>query len=72
VLPESLMIHFPNPKFVETSLQRHLRELIDAIDRRVSHIEREGEARIATEARALRENALGRLAELAPYAADRR
>jgi len=66
------MIYFPNPKFIETALVRHLRELIDAIDRRVGHIEHEGEARIATEARALRQNAVERLAELAPHAADRR
>jgi len=66
------MIHFSNPDFAESRLERHLRELIDAIDRRVAHIEHEGEARIATEARSLRQNALERLAELAPHAADRR
>jgi len=66
------MIHFPNPEFAETPLERHLRELVDAIDRRVAHIEHEGEARIGKEARALREHALARLAVLAPHAADRR
>lgn len=41
-----------------------LRELIAAIDRRVSHLERTGEHRIARDAAALRRQALKRLAEL--------
>jgi hypothetical protein len=41
-----------------------LRELIDALDSRVPHLEREGETRIANDAAALREKALARLAEL--------
>ena len=41
-----------------------LRELIAAIDRRVSHLERTGEHRIARDAAALRQQALKRLAEL--------
>ncbi|HKT79841.1 MAG TPA: hypothetical protein VJP86_06445 [Vicinamibacterales bacterium] len=41
-----------------------LRELIDALDRRVAHVERLGEARIAGEAASLREEALQRIQEL--------
>lgn len=41
-----------------------LRELIAAIDRRVSHLERTGEHRIARDAAALRRQAVRRLAEL--------
>jgi hypothetical protein len=42
----------------------HLHELIAALDRRVPHVERNGETDIAREARALREKALQRIAEL--------
>ena len=45
-------------------LVRHLRQLVDALDRRVPHIEREGEVKISSDAHALRELALQRLAEL--------
>jgi hypothetical protein len=41
-----------------------LRELIDALDRRVPHVERLGEARIAREAAALKNEALARIEEL--------
>jgi hypothetical protein len=41
-----------------------LRELIESLDARVPHLEREGETRIAQEAGALRNKALERLAEL--------
>ena len=41
-----------------------LRELIDAIDRRVAHVDRPGEARIAREAAGLRKQALQRIEEL--------
>ena len=41
-----------------------LRELIDSLDSRVPHLEREGEIWIAREAAALRDKALARLAEL--------
>jgi hypothetical protein len=41
-----------------------LHELIAALDRRVPHVERAGEIAIAREARALREKALQRIAEL--------
>ena len=43
---------------------RHLRELIDALDRRVPRIERSGEIRIARDAAELREKALKRIASL--------
>jgi hypothetical protein len=41
-----------------------LRELVEAIDRRVPHLERAGERAIARDALALRADALKRLAEL--------
>jgi hypothetical protein len=41
-----------------------LRELIDALDARVPHLEREGEVPIANDAAALRSKALARIAEL--------
>jgi hypothetical protein len=43
---------------------RHLRQLIVALDRRVPHIERVGEAKIAREAAELKERALKRLRAL--------
>jgi hypothetical protein len=43
---------------------RHLRELIEAIDRRVPQLEGKGEARIARDAAALKDKALDRLAKL--------
>ena len=43
---------------------RHLRELIGALDRRVPHIERAGEVKIARDAAALRDKALKRIAAL--------
>lgn len=45
-------------------LVRELRELIAALDRRVPHIEREGEVQIALDAAALRARAVARLADL--------
>lgn len=47
-----------------TGIRRELRELIDALDRRVPMVERPAEASIARDAAALREQALQRLAEL--------
>jgi hypothetical protein len=41
-----------------------LRELVGALDQRVPHMERAGEARIAREAAALRDKALKRIAQL--------
>jgi hypothetical protein len=43
---------------------RQLRELVEALDRRVPHVERVGEATIARDAAALRKKALKRIAEL--------
>ena len=43
---------------------RELLELIDALDRRVPHVERAGEASIAREAAALKDKASKRIAEL--------
>ena len=43
---------------------RQLRELIDALDRRVPQIERTGEIQIARDAASLRDKALKRIAEL--------
>ena len=41
-----------------------LRELVEALDRRVPHVERLGEVRIAREAEALRRQALARIEQL--------
>ena len=46
------------------TLERELRELIAALDRRVPRVERAGEVSIAREAAALRQKAVARLAEL--------
>jgi hypothetical protein len=43
---------------------RHLRQLIVALNRRVPHIERAGEAKIASDAAELMEKALERLKDL--------
>jgi hypothetical protein len=43
---------------------RHLRQLIDALNRRVPHIERVGEAQIARDAAELMKQALKRLKAL--------
>ena len=48
-----------------------LRELVEALDRRVPHVERLGEVGIAREAAALRREAAKRLAQLASTRADR-
>ena len=45
-------------------LARELHQLIAALDRRVPHVERAGEAAIARDAAALREKAVHRLREL--------
>jgi hypothetical protein len=47
-----------------TDLVRELRELIAALDRRVPHVERAGEAAIAHDAAMLKAKALKRIAEL--------
>ena len=48
-----------------------LRELVDALDRRVAHVERLGEAGIAREASGLRQEALNRIQELTAASSDR-
>jgi len=48
-----------------------LRELVDALDRRVAQVERLGEARIAREAAGLRKEALRRIQELTTASSDR-
>jgi hypothetical protein len=48
----------------QSKLIRRLRELIEALDRRVPHLEREGEDQIAREAAALRQRAQERITEL--------
>lgn len=48
-----------------------LHELVDALDRRVRHVERLGETRIAHDAEALREKALNRIHELKGARSDR-
>ena len=47
-----------------------LRDLVDALDRRVPHAERAGESRIAFEAAALRNAALSRIEELTRAGVD--
>ena len=49
---------------------RALRELVDALDRRVAHVERLGEAQIAREAAGLRKEALHRIQELTAESSD--
>jgi hypothetical protein len=48
-----------------------LRELVDALDRRVAHVEQLGEARIAREAASLRKEAVHRIQELTAASSDR-
>jgi hypothetical protein len=50
---------------------RALRELVDALDRRVAHVERLGETRIAREAAGLRKEAVNRIQELTAATSDR-
>jgi hypothetical protein len=50
---------------IETAqLIGRLRELIDALDGRLPHLERAGETHIAADAAALKEKAMQRIAEL--------
>ena len=48
-----------------------LAELIDALDRRVPHVERLGEVRIAREAAGLRQEAMTRIEQLRAAASER-
>ena len=55
----------PHPRPTrDLEMIEHLRELVQAIDKRTWHFERKGEADIARDAAALREKALERIAEL--------
>lgn len=47
-----------------STLEKALSELIEALDRRIPHVERAGEASIARDAAALKKKALKRIAEL--------
>jgi hypothetical protein len=49
---------------VRARARRHLRELIEALDSRIPHIEGAGETAITRDAAMLREKALKRLADL--------
>ena len=49
---------------------RALRELVEALDRRVAQVERLGETRIAGEAAALRKDAVNRIQELTAASHD--
>jgi hypothetical protein len=48
-----------------------LRELVDALDRRMADVERLGEARITREAAALRKEAVNRIQELSTAPSER-
>ena len=50
---------------------RALREFVEALDRRVAHVERLGETRIALDALALRTEAVKRIEELTAAPSDR-
>ena len=54
----------PNAGADRAQVIRELNELIDALDRRVPHVERAGEIAIARTAAALRDAALKRIQEL--------
>jgi hypothetical protein len=53
-----------DPDVDRTKLIGRLVELIEALDNRVPHLEREGEVHIAADAAALKAKALARLAQL--------
>jgi hypothetical protein len=53
-----------SPSDDRRQLISRLRELIEALDSRVPHLEREGETQIATDADALRSKAIARIAQL--------
>jgi hypothetical protein len=61
-----------SPAAARSTLIRQLRELVVALDQRVPHVERAGEAAIASDAAALREKALRRIAELEGARTDAR
>lgn len=53
-----------HPVIAESELLRALQEFVEALDRRIPHIERAGEANIAADARRLRADASARIALL--------
>ena len=53
-----------HPVTAESELLRALQELVQALDRRIPHVERAGEATIAADARRLRAEASARIALL--------
>ena len=59
-----------HPVTAESELLRALQELVQALDRRIPHVERAGEAKIAADARRLRAEASARIALLQDRAAD--
>jgi hypothetical protein len=62
--PEGTTVRRPGLAMTPTQRMRELHELIAALDRRVPRREHMGEASIASEAAALREEALKQLAEM--------
>ena len=59
-----------HPVIAESELLRALQEFVEALDRRIPHIERAGEANIAADARRLRADAVARIALLQDRGAD--
>ena len=57
---------------LRTDLIAALSELIDALDRRVAHVERAGEAEIAADAATLRRKAVARIEDLKRAGTDHR
>lgn len=53
-----------SPSDDRRQLINRLRELIEALDARLPHLEREGEVQIATDAAALKSKAMARIAQL--------
>jgi hypothetical protein len=63
-IPVSTMIAAPAATGDHAGLIQRLRALVEALDRRVPHLEREGETEICDEAAALRRMAVARIAQL--------
>lgn len=59
-----------HPETAESELIQALQELVQTLDRRIPHVERAGEAKIAAAARRLRAEASARIALLRDRAAD--
>jgi hypothetical protein len=53
-----------DPSVKRSEVVRRLRELVEALDQRVPHVDRLGEAAIALDAASLRDQALRRIAQL--------